>query len=230
MTGTASQKETVPGAELGRSSQTRVAEVELGPPWHLRGVGVSSSISTPAGSSDLRWPRWNSALHGICEGWECRVPSRHQRACLDRRWPRWNSALHDTCEGWECRVPARHQRACPTAAGRGGTRPSMAPARGGSVEFHLDISELALTAAGRGGTRPSMAPPRGWGVSSSISTSVSLPDLRWPRWNSALHGICEGGSVEFHLDISELARPPLAEVELGLPWHLRGVGVSIRGR
>src|SRR5690606_22731927 len=157
----------VPGFPPARAAEPRprLAEVELGPPWHLRGVGVSSSSSTPAGLPDRRWPRWNSAFDGTCEGWECRVPSRHQRACPDRRWPRWNSALHGTSEGvgsvefhldvselarpplaevelgprghlrgWECRVPPRRRRAGPTAAGRGGTRPSMAPARGGSVD------------------------------------------------------------------------------------------------
>src|SRR5690606_18295950 len=35
-------------------------------------VGVSSSISTSASLPDRRWPRWNSAFHGTCEGWECR--------------------------------------------------------------------------------------------------------------------------------------------------------------
>src|SRR5690606_11699644 len=77
-----------------------LAEVELGPPWHLRGVGVSSSISTSASLPDRRWPRWNSALHGICEGWECRVPSRHRRACLDRRGLRRNWAVQRSCAAW----------------------------------------------------------------------------------------------------------------------------------
>src|SRR5690606_17485981 len=142
-----------------------LAEVELGLRWHLRGGGGASSISTSASLPGRPPPEGDAGTPRERRGWECRVPSRHQRACPDRRWPRWNSALHGTSEGvgsvefhldvselarpplaevelgppwhlrgWECRVPSRHQRACPTAAGRGGTRPSMAPARGGSVD------------------------------------------------------------------------------------------------
>ena len=110
-------------------------------------------------------------------------------------------------------------------SGRGGTRPSTRPClpparcwwellwfwRG---EYHLAHC-IAGNAAGRGGTRPSirscLPPVRCGGTAAVLEGRVpSRPlyrrQLRWPRWNSALHK----------------AVPAVSSVWRGLLWFWRG--------